>query len=103
MQGRHIDLVDVGTLLAVDLDVHEKLVHDRGGCGVLEAFVSHDMAPMAGGIADGEKDGLVGGLGLGQRCRAPGTPMDGVVLVLEEIGAGFVAEEIFAHRSDLGR
>ena len=102
MQGRHIDLVDVGTLFAVDLDVHEELVHDRRGCGILETFVSHDMAPVAGCIADGEKDGLVGSLGFSERGRGPGTPMDRIVLVLEEIGTGFVAEKVFAHRSDLG-
>ncbi len=102
VEGGHVDLVDVGALLTIDLDVHEKLVHDRGGFRVFEAFMGHDMAPVAGGIADGEKDGLVGGFGLGQGGRAPGTPVDGVVLVLEKIGTGFVAEEIFAHRSDLG-
>ena len=102
MEGGHIDLVDVGALLTIDLDVHEKLVHDRGGFRVFEAFVGHDMAPVAGGITDGKQDRLVGGLGLGQRGRPPGAPVDGVVLVLEQIGTGFVAEEIFAHRSDPG-
>ncbi len=102
MQSRHIDLVDVRTLFAVDLDVHEKLVHDRRGCGILETFMSHYMAPMAGCIADGEKDGLVGSLGFRERRRGPGTPMDRIVLVLEEIRTGFVAEKVFAHRSDLG-
>ena len=98
----HVDLVDIRPLLTVDLDVHEKLVHDRGGCGILEAFVSHHMAPVTGGIADGKKDGPVARGRLGQRGRAPGAPVDGVVLVLEEIGAGFVAEQVFVHRSDVG-
>ena len=102
MESGHVDLVDVGALLTIDLDVHEKLVHDRGSFRVFEAFVGHDMAPMTGGIADGEENGLVGGFGLGERGGPPGAPMDGVVLVLKQIGAGFVAEEIFAHRCDPG-
>ena len=65
-----------------------------GGLVVLEALMGHDMAPMAGGIADGEEDGLVLGLGLGEGLLAPGHPMNRIVLVLEEIGAGFVGEEI---------
>ena len=97
MERRHVDLVDVGTFFTVDLDVHEKLVHDRSGCGIFEAFMGHDMAPMAGGIANGEKDGPVGGLRRGERGRTPRTPMDGIVLVLEEVGAGFVTEQVFGH------
>ncbi|MBB4651535.1 hypothetical protein GGQ99_003302 [Aminobacter niigataensis] len=55
----HVYLVDVGPLLAVDLDVNEEPVHDLSNFGILEAFVRHDMAPMAGGITDGEQDGPV--------------------------------------------
>ena len=51
-QRRLVNGVDVGTLLAVDLDVDEKLVHQPGDGLVLEAFVGHDMAPVTGGIAD---------------------------------------------------
>ena len=32
MQRRHVDLVDVGPLLAIDFDVHEQVVHDRARC-----------------------------------------------------------------------
>ena len=54
MQRRHVDLVDVRTLLAIDFDIDEKLIHDRGGGVVLETFMCHDVAPMAGRIADRE-------------------------------------------------
>ncbi len=52
MQRAHVDGVDIGPLLPVDLDVHEQLVHDGRRRFVLEALVRHDVAPMAGGIAD---------------------------------------------------
>ena len=37
----------VGPLFAVDLDVDEQLVHDRGGAAFLETFVGHNMTPVA--------------------------------------------------------
>ena len=94
VQRAHVDGVDVGALLAVDLDVHEQLVHDRGDVGVLEALVGHDVAPVAGGVADREQDRLVGGLGFGQCLRSPGPPVHRVVLVLQEVGAGLAAEAV---------
>ena len=48
--GGLVDLVEVGTLLAVDLDVDEVLVHHVRGVGVLEGLVRHHVAPVAGGI-----------------------------------------------------
>jgi len=36
VQGSHVDGVDVGALLAIDLDVDEELVHQRGDLLVLE-------------------------------------------------------------------
>src|ERR1700747_3926364 len=67
MQRRHVDLVDVGTFLAVHFDVDEEIVHDFGGFGVLEAFVRHDMTPMAGGITDREQYRFVFAFCRGQR------------------------------------
>ena len=102
-QGRLIDGVEVGALLAVDLDVDVELVHERGRRLVLEALMGHDMAPMAGGIADGEQDRLLLGLGLGQRLRPPGLPMHRIVLVLQQIGAGLLAQPVAGGRGFRGR
>ena len=90
----HVYLVDVRPLLAIDLDVHEEPVHHRRGGGVLEALVGHDVAPVAGGVADGKQDGLAGLGCFGERRRSPGPPVDGIVPVLQEIGARLVAEEV---------
>ena len=98
MQRTHVDGVDVGALLAVDLDVDEEIVHDRGGRRILEAFVRHDVAPVAGCVADGQQDRLVGALGFRQRLRPPGPPVHGVVLVLQQIGAGLAGEAVFEGR-----
>ena len=97
MQRAHVDRVDVGTLFAIDFDVDEELVHHLRGAGVLKAFMRHHMAPVASRVADGEQDGLAGPLRFGECFRTPGPPMDRVVLVLKQIGAGLVLQSIFGH------
>ena len=66
----------------------------RGRGRVLEALVRHHVAPVAGGVADREQDRLVGALGLGERLRPPRPPVDGVVLVLQQVGAGLAGEAV---------
>ena len=95
MQGVHVDLVDVRPFLAVDFDVDEQLVHHRGGAGVLEALVRHDVAPVTGGVADRQQDRLAGSLRLRQRIRTPGPPGHRVVLVLEQIRTGLASQAVF--------
>ena len=55
-QCGHVDLVDVRPLLAIDLDVDVEPVHHLGDLVVFEALMRHDVAPVAGGVADGEQD-----------------------------------------------
>ena len=45
--GLHVDRVDVGTLLAVELDWNEASVHQRGDLRVLERLALHHVAPVA--------------------------------------------------------
>ena len=90
----HVDRVDVGALLAVDLDADEVLVHELRRLGVLERLVLHHVAPVAGRVADREQDRLVLGAGARERLLAPRVPVDGVVLVLEQVGAGLVGEAV---------
>ena len=91
----HIDLVDVGALLAVDIDVDEALVEDGGGGRVAEALMRHDVAPVAGGVTDGEEDGFRLPAGTLQRLRAPLVPVHRVVGVLQEVRAGGVDQAIW--------
>ena len=83
MQRRHVDLVDVGALLAIDFDVDEQLIHHRRGHFVLETLVRHHVAPVAGGVSDREQDRLAGAFGLCQGFGAPRPPRDRIVLVLQ--------------------
>ena len=89
-EGELVDGVEIGAFFAVDLDVDKVLVHLGRDGVVFEAFVRHDMTPVAGGIADREQDRFVLASGLTERGLVPGLPMHGIVLVLGEVEAGFV-------------
>src|SRR6266851_3489400 len=54
-----IELIEIRALLAIDFDIDEKFVHQLRRFRTLEAFMRHHVAPMAGGIANREKDWLV--------------------------------------------
>ena len=76
-----------GPFLAVYLHVDEKLVHHgRGRRRSLKRFMRHDVAPVAGRVADGQEDGLVLAAGLGERFLAPWMPLDRVARVLQQVG-----------------
>ena len=86
VEGRHVDRVDVGPLLAIDLDADEVLVQELCDFRVFEALPLHHMAPVATGIADREEDHLAFAFGLFERFRPPRKPIDRVVGVLQEVG-----------------
>ena len=81
----HVDLVDVGTLFAVHLDAHEVGIEIAGHLVVLEGFAFHDVAPMAGRVADAQEDGLVLPVRLGKSFLAPRIPVHRVMLVLKQV------------------
>ncbi len=89
-----VDLIDVRPLLAVDLDVDEMLVHELGDLLVLEALVLHHVAPVAGRVADRQQHGLARLAGELEGLVTPRVPVDRIVGVLEQVGAGLVCQAI---------
>ena len=85
----HIYAVDIGPLFAIHFDRHERTVDYFGDRFVLERFALHHVAPVAGGIADGEEDGLVFAASLVESLVAPGIPVDWIMGVLLKVGALF--------------
>ena len=69
---------------------------DRRRRGVLERLVLHHVAPVAGRVADREQDRPVLLAGAGERLVAPGVPVDRVLGVLEQVGAGLRGEPVHA-------
>jgi hypothetical protein len=90
----HVDLVDVGALLPVDLDVDEQVVHERRDLGVLERLVRHHVAPVACRVAHGQQHRLVVAPGDAERLVTPGVPVDRVVGVLAQVRAGLVGQAV---------
>ena len=92
--GGHVDAVDVGPLLPVDLHADEVLVHLRRGRLVLERLVGHHVAPVAGGVADRHQHRDVAPPRLGEGVGPPLLPVDRVVGVLEQVRAGGAGEAV---------
>ena len=75
----HRQRVDVGPLLAVDLDVDEELVHERRRRRVLERLVLHHVAPVARSCSRPRaRSGLSSRAGARERLFAPRVPVDRV-------------------------
>ena len=86
--------VQVGALLAVDLDADEVLVEKSSDLFVLEDLVFHDMAPVAAAVADGDEKGPLFASGPFKGLVAPRVPVDGVILVLLQVGRVFVRQSV---------
>src|SRR5205809_5227110 len=88
----HIDVVYIWALLAVYFDGDKMLVHEACNVFVLEGFALHDVAPVAGGVANAEQNWFVFLLGFLQGFFAPWVPIYGVVGVLQQVRACLVDE-----------
>ena len=75
----HVDLVKIGPFFTINLDTDKIFVEERCDKGVFKTFSLHDMAPMASGIPNAQKDGFVTGLGLGKGLLAPRKPIHRIV------------------------
>ena len=95
LQGRHINVIEIGTLFSIDLDVHEMLIHVAGDLGIREHLFLHDVAPVTTAVADRQENQLVFLARAFQGLRAPGIPIDGVVRVSEQVRARFAGKPIF--------
>ena len=91
----HVDLVDIRPLFPVDLDAHKVRVHQFGDVGILKGFMRHDMAPMAGGVADGDEERLVLSLGFGERLITPRVPINRVIGMLAQVEAGLGGKAVW--------
>ncbi len=102
LHGLHINRIQVGPLLAIHLDVDKEVVHQGGSFGVLKRFVLHNVAPVAGAVANREKDRLVLGARPRQRLLAPGVPVHRIVGVLEQVGRRLVDQPVGVRVIGLG-
>ena len=100
--GVHVDGVQIGTLLPVHLDADEVAVEQFRGGRIRERLPLHHVAPVAGGVADAQEDGLVLPRGPPEGLLSPGVPVDRVVDVLEKVGTALTSEMV-GHAASLCR
>ena len=93
-QAGHVDFVHIRSFFAIDFDADEMFVHVVSNFFAAEDFTFHDVAPVAAAVADGEEHGFVLFAGCFEGFRAPWVPLDGVVGVHEQVGAGFAGKSI---------
>ena len=94
LYGRHVDRVDVGSLLPVDLDRHVSRVQQARDLDVLEGLALHDVAPVAGRVTDREEHGPAGAARHLEGLVAPWVPVHRVVGVLLEVRAALQREPV---------
>ena len=94
LDGGHVDLVQVGPLLAVHLDRDEALVQVPRRPRVLERLALHDVAPVARRVADREEDRAIEDRRSRERIGSPREPVDRVVRVLQQVRAGLAGEAV---------
>ena len=100
-RGRHVAGVDIRVLLPIDFDRDEVLVEEGGEHRVAEALPRHDVAPVAGGVADGDQHRDVAPGGLGERLGAPLPPIDRVVGMGAQVRTDGIDQAI-RHGSSVG-
>jgi len=97
LMGRLIDLVQVRPLLPVHLDIDVELIHQLCGLRIIERLMGHHVTPVAGRVANGEQDRAPRTPGQGEGLLAPLVPVDRIVSVLQQVGAGCLCEMVFFH------
>ena len=86
----HVYRVHIRTLLPVHLYGNKAPVQNLRHLPVLEGLMGHHMAPVTGGVANAEKNGLILLLCPLKRLLAPGVPVHRVLPVLAQIGGAFL-------------
>ena len=86
----HVNRVQIGALFTVNFNVDEMRVHVVSSGFILKRFMGHNVAPVAGRVANAEQNRFVFLAGAVQRVLAPGIPIDGIINVLQQIWAGFL-------------
>ena len=92
--GLHVNLVKIRPFFPIDLDADEMLIHQLGDGFIFKRFSLHHMAPVTGGITNGQENRTFEQRRLRERLRPPGIPVNRVVRMLEKIRTGLMNEAI---------
>jgi hypothetical protein len=91
----HIERIHIRALLSVNFDIDEFLVHQGRYTRVVKGFMLHDVAPMTGGVAYGQKYWDISFPGSSKCFLSPRVPIYWIVGVLEKVGTVLQSEAVF--------
>ena len=94
LADRHVDGINIRPFFAVHFDVDKRLIHQTGYTSIFERLMLHHVAPVAGGVADGQEDGLILDASRLESFVGPRPPGHRIVFMLKEVGALFVLKSI---------
>ena len=94
----HVNPIDIWPFFAIDFDVHEFAIHERGGRFIFERLVRHHVTPMTSRITDREKDRFIFAASFGECLLAPRIPIDWVARVLKKVRRLLLSEPICVRR-----
>ena len=94
MQRAHIDPIQIRSFFAVEFDGDEIFVEEGGDFIIHERFAFHDVAPMAGGVADAEENRFIFLFRSIEGFLTPWVPIDWVMCVLQQVRGFFLSEPV---------
>ncbi len=78
----HVDTIQVRSLFTIHLDVDKVFVHQGSRSRIFERFMCHNVAPMAGSIADAQKDRFILSASFVESFLIPRVPINWVIGML---------------------
>ena len=94
LQRAHIDPIQIRSFFAVEFDGDEIFVEEGGDFIIHERFAFHDVAPMAGGVADAEENRFIFLFRSIEGFLTPWVPIDWVMCVLQQVRGFFLSEPV---------
>ncbi len=94
----HIDRIDVGPLLAVHLDGDVLCIQVSGDFLVLEGLLFHDMAPVAGRVANAQEHRPPQAPSSLKGLVPPSVPVHGIMRVLQQVWTGLEDQAVRVFR-----
>jgi len=93
----HINIINVWPFFAINFDIHEVLIHVLCDFRILENQPLHHVAPVAAAVSDRQKNDFIFLLCFFECFRTPGIPVNRVVLMQQQIGAGLFGKTVRKH------
>jgi len=90
LANSHIRSIQVWPFFPIYLDAYKRGIKQISNLGITEAFLLHNMTPMATCIAYAEKDGFVLGFGFIDGFLSPRVPIYRIISVLKKVRAFFI-------------